>query len=100
MALLGNLRQGKVGSWFATSSAICLHEGAPEAVAKDLKTLLETNKLVFDRNGAKFDMPRLDRKTLVFYVKDIRFGVPYRVEAPWPAGAGGAVRLSLLPLQE
>lgn len=57
MALLGNLRQGKVGSCFATSAAICLHEDSPEVVAKDLKTLLETNKLVFDRNGAKFDMP-------------------------------------------
>lgn len=57
MALLGNLRQGKVGSCFATSAAIVLHEDAPEVVARDLKTLLETNKLVFDRNGTKFDMP-------------------------------------------
>lgn len=44
--------------------------------------------------------PRIAGKTLTFYVRDIRFGVPYRVEAPWPAEAGGPVRFLLLPLME
>lgn len=57
MALLGNLRQGKVGSCFATGPAICLHEGSRETVAKELKSLLETNKLIFKKNGKEFEMP-------------------------------------------
>lgn len=44
--------------------------------------------------------PRINNGMLVFYVKDVRFGIPYRVEAPWPAEVGAAVRFALLPLVE
>ncbi|WP_151635915.1 hypothetical protein [Noviherbaspirillum aerium] len=54
---------------------------------------------------APFDLteiaaPRISGDTLVFYVKDIRFGRPYRVEAPWSGKASAPVSFSLLPLSE
>ena len=57
MTLLGYLRQGAVGSCYATAPAICLLESSPEAVAKDLKELLETNKLTFSRGNVDLEVP-------------------------------------------
>lgn len=42
--------------------------------------------------------PKISGDKLVFYVKDIRFGIPYRVEAPWSGKASAPVSFSLLPL--
>lgn len=44
--------------------------------------------------------PQLVKDTLVFYVEDKLYGVPYRVEAPWPLHAQGVVKFLLLPLEE
>ena len=57
MSLLGYLRQGFVGSCYATAPAICLLESSPEAVAKDLKELLETNKLTFSQGNIDLEVP-------------------------------------------
>ena len=38
--------------------------------------------------------------TLVYYVEDALYSVPYRVEAPWPARPEQPVRFELLRLQE
>jgi hypothetical protein len=35
-----------------------------------------------------------------FYAEDMLYGVPYRVEAPWPHRKGEPVKFLLLPLQE
>ena len=57
MSLLGYLRQGNVGSCYATAPAICLLDSSPEVVAKDMKELLEENKLTFQRSSAIFEIP-------------------------------------------
>lgn len=44
--------------------------------------------------------PKLTEDKLVFYVEDNLYGVPHRVEAPWPDHAQGVVKFLLLPLQE
>lgn len=43
---------------------------------------------------------QLAKDKLVFYVEDKLYGVPYRVEAPWPAHAQGMVKFLLLPQKE
>jgi hypothetical protein len=44
--------------------------------------------------------PQVRGERFVFYAEELRFGLPYRVEAPWPAGAAGAVDFLLLSLAE
>jgi hypothetical protein len=82
----------------------------PDAFRTAYRALLEHGETAQDglptaADFGPFDVteiaaPRIAGKTLTFYVRDIRFGVPYRVEAPWPAEAGSTVRFSLLPLAE
>lgn len=57
MSLLGYLRQGNVGSCFATAPAICLLDSSQEVVAKDMRELLEANKLTAQRNGVLTEIP-------------------------------------------
>ena len=57
MSLLGYLRQGEVGSCFATAPAICLLDSSQEVVAKDMKELLEDHKLTFQQDGALVEVP-------------------------------------------
>ena len=57
MSLLGYLRQGNVGSCFATAPAICLLDSSQEVVAKDMKELLEENKLTVQQNGVLTEIP-------------------------------------------
>ena len=57
MSLLGYLRQDKVGSCFATAEAICLLDSSPEAVARDMKELLEDHKLTFQQDGVLVEAP-------------------------------------------
>jgi hypothetical protein len=52
----------------------------------------------FDVSG--ISKPQLVKDTLVFYAEDMLYGVPYRVEAPWPHRKGEPVKFLLLPLQE
>lgn len=49
---------------------------------------------------SEIDHPKLTEDTLVFYVEDNLYGIPYRVEAPWPDHAQGVVKFLLLPQQE
>lgn len=56
-SLLGYLRQGKVGSCYATAPAICLLDSSPKVVAKDMKELLEENKLIFRKDNVIFEVP-------------------------------------------
>ena len=44
--------------------------------------------------------PQVIKNQFVFYAEGSLYNVPYRVEAPWPAGAQGPVSFLLLPLQE
>ena len=44
--------------------------------------------------------PYLAKDSLVFYVEDKLYGVPYRVEVPRPVHAQGMVKFLLLPRQE
>jgi len=57
MSLLGNLRQGQVGSCFATGSAIAVHREAPRVVASELKELLENNSMMMKGDKAKTQVP-------------------------------------------
>jgi hypothetical protein len=57
MAILGNLRQGNVGSCFATGPGICVHEDSPGEVANNLKELLEKNCITLRANGSLVQVP-------------------------------------------
>jgi hypothetical protein len=50
-ALLAPLRQGSVGSCFATSQAIRLHDARPAEMLSDLKRLIEQGHLEFNVRG-------------------------------------------------
>lgn len=49
---------------------------------------------------AGISAPYLEKDIVVFYAEDSLYGVPYRVEASWPANAKIPVKFLLLPLQE
>jgi hypothetical protein len=62
MALLGSLRQTEVDSCFVTAPAICLLNSSPEIVARQMRELLEDNKLTIHKEGLAFDVP-LNQRT-------------------------------------
>lgn len=60
-ALLTDIRQGEMGSCFATALAIILHDQNPMQVAQDLKIMMETGELTKEINGKKvrFHIPKI-----------------------------------------
>ncbi|MES2741338.1 MAG: hypothetical protein V4754_10360 [Pseudomonadota bacterium] len=57
MSLLGNLRQGKVGSCFASATAIAIQNDDPRQLAQDLRQLLQTNTLNFQNGNKTIQLP-------------------------------------------
>ncbi|MEN3295706.1 MAG: hypothetical protein V7642_4959 [Burkholderiales bacterium] len=58
MAMFGNLRQGSyVGSCFATSLAICVHEDSSKTVIRNAKALLEENSMRMKTDSGEVQVP-------------------------------------------